>query len=161
MKTILLTIDSSTLEKYNEYYFKLHPRARKAPIKHPYHDSINIWMILKRPAMNGLKGKWKEFIKWLVTEQGYSNLNIERCEIRQIVYYPTNRRHDVDNSVPKFILDGLVEGGMLIDDSSEHLEELHMRCLVDREHPRTELYFYIKEDGDPESLFSGNWHSKE
>ena len=111
---------------------------------------------MKRPAMNGLKGKWKELIKWLVTEQGYSNLSIERCEIRQVIYYPTNRRHDVDNSVPKFILDGLVEGGMLIDDSSEHLEELHLKCLVDKEHPRTELWFYIKEDGDPESLFLYN-----
>ena len=148
MKTLRLTIDSSTLEEYNRYYFKQHPKAKKEPIKHPYHDSINVWMIMKRPAMNGLKGKWKDMIVWLVSEQGYSNLNINRCEIRQIVYYPTNRRHDTDNSVPKFILDGLVEGGMLVDDSSEHLEELHLRCTVDKEHPRTELWFYIFDDDD-------------
>ena len=148
MKTLRLTIDSSTLEEYNRYYFKQHPKAKKEPIKHPYHDSINVWMIMKRPAMNGLKGKWKDMIVWLVTERGYNNLSINRCEIRQIVYYPTDRRHDTDNSVPKFILDGLVEGGMLVDDSSEHLEELHLKCAVDREHPRTELWFYVFDDED-------------
>ena len=140
---IKLIIDHETLRKYSDYYFTQHPKARKQPIKQPYHESINTWMIMKRPAMNGLKQKWKDFIKWFVDEQGYSNLRIERCEMSQTIYFPTHRRHDVDNSVPKFILDGLVESGMIVDDDSEHIKLLTMRCLIDTEHPRTELLIHI------------------
>ena len=56
-----------------------------------------------------------------------------------MVYYPTNRRHDIDNSVPKFILDGLTESGMIIDDDSSHITRLTLECYVDKENPRTEL----------------------
>lgn len=89
--------------------------------------------------MNSLKQKWKDFIKWFIGEQGYSNLRIERCEIEQTVYYPNNRRHDADNSVPKFILDGLVESGMIVDDDSNHVTKLTLSCKTDIVHPRTEL----------------------
>ena len=63
-KTITLTIDRNVLSRYNEYYFSIHPRATKEPIKAPYHESINVWMIMKRPMMNALKQKWKNFIEW-------------------------------------------------------------------------------------------------
>lgn len=139
METLVLTIDESVLERYNEHYFLIHPKAQKKPIQHPYHESINVWMIMKRPMMNSLKQKWKDFIKWFIGEQGYSNLRIERCEIEQTVYYPNNRRHDADNSVPKFILDGLVESGMIVDDDSNHVTKLTLSCKTDIVHPRTEL----------------------
>ncbi len=140
---ISLIIDNSTLDNYASYYFELHPRAQKRPIKHPYHESINTWMIMKRPAMNSLKQKWKDFIKWLVNEQGYANLHIEKCEISQTIFYPTNRRHDLDNSTPKFVLDGLVESGMIVDDDSKHIVKLTLECSVDSENPRTELNIKI------------------
>lgn len=95
--------------------------------------------------MNALKQKWKDFIKWFISERGYANLHIEKCEIYQTIYYQTNRRHDIDNSVPKFILDGLVEGGMIVDDDCRHITKLTLRCEVDAEHPRTELQIIIDE----------------
>ena len=144
-KTITLIIDRNVLSRYNKHYFSLHPRATKEPIKAPYHESINVWMIMKRPMMNALKQKWKNFIEWFVTEQGYANLRIERCELFQIVYYPTNRRHDVDNSIGKFIYDGLVQAQMVADDDSKHIEEIRLRCGVDKENPRTELHIKILE----------------
>ena len=94
---IKLIIDNNVLQEYELYYFAIHPRASKKPIQHPYHESINAWMIMKRPMMNALKQKWKDFIVWFVGAQGYTNLRIERCEIEQTVYYPNNRRHDIDN----------------------------------------------------------------
>lgn len=132
-------IDYDTLKRYEDYYFSIHTRATKKPIKQPYHESINVWMIMKRPMMNALKQRWKDFIKWFVSEQGYDNLHIDRCEISQMIYYPNDRRHDTDNSVPKFILDGLVEGGMIIDDDCHHITKLTLECGIDREHPRTEI----------------------
>lgn len=142
-KTITLTIDNSVLDRYTEHYFKLHPRAKKVPIKRPYHESINTWMILKRPAMNALKQKWKDFIQWFVNDQGYENLRIEQCEIVQTIYYPTNRRHDIDNGVPKFLLDGLVNSQMIVDDDHRHITKLTMSCGIDPDNPRTELFINI------------------
>lgn len=92
--------------------------------------------------MNALKQKWKDFIKWFVEEQGYSNLRIEQCEVEQTIYYNNNRRHDIDNSVPKFVLDGLIEGGMIVDDDSKHIQKLTLMCDVDKDNPRTEIKIY-------------------
>ena len=136
--------------RYAEFYFGLHPKAKKLPIKQPYHESINTWMIMKRPAMNGLKQRWKDFIKWFIRYQGYDSLRIKRCEISQTIYFPTARRHDIDNSVPKFILDGLVESGMIEDDDSEHITRLTLECNVDKDNPRTEIKINIYEAGEAE-----------
>ena len=64
----------------------------------------------------------------------------------------------MDNSCPKFILDGLCESGFIVDDDCEHLTQLTLRCAVDSNRPRTEivvsidkadkLYENKKEDGD-------------
>lgn len=142
-KSISLIIDRSVLDRYTEYYFSIHTRARVVPIPRPFHESINTWMIMKRPQMNALKKKWKDFIVWFVTEMGYSGLNIEKCEITQTIYYDNKRRHDPDNTVPKFILDGLVESGMIVDDDSDHLRQLSLKCGVDKTHPRTELLIQL------------------
>ena len=145
LKTLKLTIDRDVLERYYMHYFSIHKRAKKAPIPHPYHESINVWMIMRRSMMNALKQKWKDFIIWFVDDQGYSNLRIEKCELTFTAYYPNNRRHDPDNSTPKFILDGLVESGMLVDDDSVHLRSLTLKCDVDLDRPRTEIQFKIYE----------------
>ena len=145
-KAIQLTIDNSVLERYNKYYFSLHPKAHVPPIKQPYHESINAWMVMRRPAMNSLKQKWKDFIKWLVEEQGYSNLHIERCEISQNIFYSTNRRHDCDNTTPKAILDGLVESGMIVDDDFNHVTKVILMCGVDKLNPRTELCITVLDE---------------
>ena len=143
LKEIKLVFDSDTLNKYEEYYFGIHTKAKKKPISNPYHESINVWMVMKRPMMNALKQRWKDFIVWFVEDQGYSNLHIEKCELSFSTYYSTHRRHDVDNSTPKFIIDGLVESGFIVDDSSEHITKITLECLVDTNRPRTEIIVKI------------------
>lgn len=143
MKEIKLIIDNGILSDYEKYYFKNHPRASKKPIENPYHPSINTWMIMKRPMMNALKQKWKDFIIWFIYSQGYSNLRIESCEMKFTTYYKTNRRHDIDNGVPKFLLDGLSESGFIIDDDSKHIKKLTMQCFIDKDNPRTEIEILI------------------
>lgn len=101
---------------------------------------------MKRPMMNALKQKWKNFIVWFIETQGYSNLHIEECELEFITYYASNQRHDVDNSVPKFIIDGLCESKFIVDDSSDHITKLTLRCSVDTERPRTEIIVRIKNE---------------
>lgn len=145
MRTIKLTIDNKAVEEYCEHYFSIHTKAKKKPINHPYHESINVWMIMKRPMMNALKQKWKDFMVWFINKQGYANLRIEKCELSFSTYYPNHRRHDPDNSAPKFILDGMVEGGLLVDDDSTHITKLTLQCFVDEKRPRTEIAVKIKE----------------
>ena len=146
MSIINLVIDENVLEKYCSVYFKLHPKAKNKPIKSPIHPSINEWMILKRPMMNALKQKWKDFIIWYIDQQGYTNLHIDKCEMTVRTYYSTNRRHDVDNTVPKFIIDGLVLAGLVVDDDSKHIKKLTLECYVDSDNPRTEITIYLLED---------------
>ena len=141
--TIKLVIDNDTLNKYEKFYFRLHPRATKKPIEHPYHPLMNVWMIMKRPMMNALKQKWSDFIVWFIREQGYSNLRIERCDMKFVTYYQTNRRHDVDSNTPKFILDGFVKSGFVVDDDSKNITSLTLECGVDKNNPRTEIYIHI------------------
>jgi len=139
MKHIKLTIDEGTLAEYEKHYFSIHKQAKKKPIAHPYHESINQWMIMKRPMMNALKGKWKDFIVWFIDQQGYANLRIEKCELTFTTYFGNNRRHDVDNTCPKFILDGLCESGFIVDDDSHHVLKLTLMCAIDPKRPRTEI----------------------
>lgn len=143
IQVIKLVIDNTALADYEKVYFANHPRAKKKPIAHPYHESINQWMIMKRPQMNALKQRWKEFIAWFIENSEYRDMHIEQCELRFTTYYGTARRHDIDNGCPKFILDGLCENGFIIDDDSKHITSLTMQCFVDTENPRTEIEVYV------------------
>lgn len=146
MKTIKLVFDEETLQRYEaECYFVKHPKAKKKPLKHPYQESMNVWMIMKRPQMNALKQKWKDFIVWFIEEQGYTNLRIQKCEMTYTVYKPTHRRLDLDNNSPKFIQDGLVESGFVEDDDMDHITSLTLRGGCDPERPRTEITVKIYE----------------
>ena len=145
IQELKIVIDNNTLTEYERYYFKQHPRASKKPIDKPRHPLMNQWMIMKRPMMNALKQKWKDFIKYIIESQGYSNLHIEKCEMKFVTYYDTNRRHDVDATCPKFILDGFAESGFIVDDDSKHLTKLILECYVDKDNPRTEIGIKILE----------------
>ena len=137
--TIKLIIDNDTLSEYEKYYFKLHPRATKKPIENPYHPPMNQWMIMKRPMMNTLKQKWKDFICYYIDKLGYSNLRIKKCDMKFVTYYKTNGRHDVDAACPKFILDGFVASGFIAIDENKHVTSLLLECHADKENPRTEI----------------------
>ena len=129
-----------------EYYFKKYPRRSKAPIEHPYHESINKWFVMQRPQMNALKQRWKEFCIWWIETLGYTNLKLDQFEMTFTTYMPTKRRIDPDNTTPKFILDGLSESGLIIDDDGKHLRSLTLKTDYDKERPRTEINIKILEE---------------
>lgn len=134
-----IIIDNEVIEKYNLYYFSLHPKAKKKPIEKPYHPSINQWCILPRIQMNALKQKWKDFGCWLIRELGYENMKLDSFDIILTVFFDSKRRHDVDNQVPKFILDSFTESGFIVDDDEKHLHSLTLKTGYDKEYPRTEI----------------------
>ena len=136
------------MERYNNYYFSQHPKARKKQIDHPYHPSINLWSIKPRIQMNVLKQTWKNFIIWFIDDIGCTNLKLDDVDIMYDIYHPTKRRTDPDNYTPKFIHDGFVESGFLLDDDREHLKSLTIRCHVDKENPRTEITIIENNKGE-------------
>lgn len=134
-----LVIDQKLVDEYNTIYKKKNPRTRKPAIEKPKHPSINEWMILRRPMMNALKQRWKAFVVWLVKKYGYENLMLDNFNLTSITYNGTRHRFDPDNSVPKFILDGMTEAGMIVDDDGKHLHSLTLIVDYDKDNPRTEI----------------------
>lgn len=143
---IKLTLDQAVLDIYNKYYFIEHPKAKKAPIEHAYHPSINTWCILPRIQMNALKQKWKDFVKFWIKLEKLENRQLDNFDIVLTVYFNTKRRHDVDNQVPKFILDGFTEAGFIVDDDEKHLHSLTLKTGYDKENPRTEIEIILHND---------------
>lgn len=139
MSEYKIVITNQLLDEYAAYYFEQHPKAKKKPIEHPYHPSINTWFIMRRPQMNDLKQKWKDFIIWLVNKECMEDLHLEKFSMRFVTYMPTQRRIDPDNTVPKFILDGFTESGLIADDDSRHLLSLELCADYDKDNPRTEI----------------------
>ena len=142
---IKLILDNKVLERYNTYYFLEHPRAKKKPIEKPYHPSINTWCILPRIQMNALKQKWKDFVCFWMKLEKLENKKLDSFNITITVFFDTKRRHDVDNQVPKFILDGFTEAGFIVDDDEKHLHSLTLKTGYDKENPRTEIEVFIKD----------------
>ena len=144
-KTLTLILDNSVLEKYNKYYFSIHPKAKKKPIEKPRHPSINQWCILPRIQMNALKQKWKDAMVWWINDLGYQDMKIDDFELEIIVYFETKRRVDTDNQTPKFVLDGWSESGFILDDDGKHLHSLTLKTGYDKENPRTEFIITYRE----------------
>jgi hypothetical protein len=117
----------------------MRPKAKKKPIDAPYHPSLNQWMVMRRPMANALKHRWKDFMVWFIKREGYDGLGISECEMTFTAYFKTRIRHDTDNYAPKFMLDGLVDSGFIVDDDSLHLKSLTLQCGYDKLRPRTEI----------------------
>lgn len=89
-------------------------------------------------AYNNMKRKHTENIAWLAkaTKKKYEKIDLE------ITWICKNRRKDKDNIMAggtKFILDGLVEGGMIANDGWRHIGDIDHKFKVDRDNPRIEV----------------------
>ena len=125
-ETIVIEFTEELLEEWIKDYFKKHPKARKRPLETPAQPSLNKWIILRRQNMNKLKQDYKDFTKFVVEHYGLEDLGISKCKCRYITYRKTKRRIDLDNTAPKFILDGLTAEctGVLVDDGCDVITEL-------------------------------------
>jgi len=63
---------------------------------------------------------------------------LKKVQVTITYFFPDARRRDTDNFSGKFILDGLVNAGIIEDDSFNHVDLL-LAGKVDRENPRTEI----------------------
>ena len=68
-------------------------------------------------------------------------------EIRRIFYFRTNTRRDADNwnIMTKHYIDGVVDAGLLYDDSTREVTYLASEFNIDKKYPRLILIVEIKE----------------
>jgi hypothetical protein len=69
----------------------------------------------------------------------------EHATVQIIYYHRTNRRRDpADNWAPKFLMDALVQGGILVDDNGDLVDVQPVDMKLDPERPRTEVFIWGK-----------------
>lgn len=64
---------------------------------------------------------------------------MDRARVTYRYYWPTARRRDPDNAMPKFLSDALVRCGVLVDDDFAHITLAIEQGGVDKQTPRIEV----------------------
>lgn len=82
----------------------------------------------------------KQWAKMIIEAVGDNKPDkpIERSIVTLRYYFRTRHRRDPDNYSGKFLLDGLVEAGVIEDDSFNHVD-LRIEGGYDKDNPRTIL----------------------
>jgi crossover junction endodeoxyribonuclease RusA len=102
--------------------------------------SINEWRNMHHYEEAKQKKKWEEIVGWEVLAQKVKPQKpIERAVTTYLYFFPSRRRHDPSNYSPKWIEDGLVKAGVLLDDSFENVDLNIRKGGVDKHNPRVEI----------------------
>lgn len=112
----------------------------KRTLSRPWcHPSLNEWAMRTLPVQsNVMKKAWAAKIAQVVRHAGSPRL-AGPVAVAVTTYFENKRRRDIDNYAPKFILDGLVEAGVIPGDDSETVAALVVVLRVDAHRPRTEI----------------------
>ncbi len=107
-----LRLDGEQTDSWNTYYSGVHYRERKKEA-----DRVHELVV------NALRGCSEQFAS--------------QVDIRVSVYRGTLHRFDSDNIFVKPYIDGLVRGGLLIDDDYRHVRWVSTCIFIDKADPRT------------------------
>lgn len=103
------------------------------PTINKYIGRSNIW------EYQSDKKKIHQAIRLLTCGKRYE---IEKCKMTITYYFKDRRRHDPSN-YDKFLLDGLVEANVIIDDNYSVITEFTTKGGYDKDNPRTEIIIEI------------------
>jgi len=62
----------------------------------------------------------------------------QKARVEITYFFPTRARHDADNYAGKYLMDGLTQAGVIIDDDLAHISTL-IAGDYDKHNPRTEI----------------------
>jgi len=76
-----------------------------------------------------------------VEQEECETLPWEKCHVHAIFYHKTKRGRDVDNAMGslKSTYDGIVDAGVVSDDTPDKMVRDIPDLLIDKQHPRVEL----------------------
>ena len=103
---------------------------------------------LKRSAAN----KARRLAREAIEERELCNLPWQSCKVEVYLYHKTNRRRDEDNAVAmlKSTYDGIVDSGIVTDDTRDKMQRDWPVLLVDAKQPRMEIIITKQEEGQCE-----------
>lgn len=102
--------------------------------------SLNVWMRWHWAKQAKYKKNLTEAVKALALAMRLPRH--KRAVVQVIYYFGTERHRDADNMAPKFLLDALVQGGMLEDDRAEWIELPEPGFEVAPGKVRTEVFIW-------------------
>lgn len=98
------------------------------------HPSLNTWTRWHWAKKDRKKSEWVEEIGWLCKK--YNRPKYKKALVEITYYFDNKHRRDKDNYTPKFIMDALVEAGIIADDNTDNVF-LNWKIKYDKENPRT------------------------
>jgi Holliday junction resolvase RusA-like endonuclease len=100
------------------------------PSNNKFSGRKNVW------EYRNEKKDWEQLVAAKCTPK--PSKPFEHAVVKLTYYFKTRGRRDPDNYSGKFILDGLVKAGIIIDDSFGHIK-LELSGSYDKYNPRTEI----------------------
>jgi Holliday junction resolvase RusA-like endonuclease len=100
------------------------------PSDNKFKGRNNVW------EYRELKKEWLDIVMTVCRPR--PKIPIQKSIVTITYFFKTKARHDPDNYSGKFILDGLVQGGIIADDSFFCIE-LRLRGGYDKMNERTEI----------------------
>ena len=97
-----------------------------------------------RYAYQNIKKYWAELIFCEVIKQKIPRKKIKKSVVILKHFFKTKATRDPDNYSGKFVMDGLVNAGVIEDDSFNNVK-LEIEGYCDKENPRIEIIIKIKE----------------
>lgn len=81
-----------------------------------------------------------------IAKQEIDTLPWTFCKVEVSLYHRTKRRRDQDNAVSmlKSMYDGIIDAGVVPDDTPEYMERDWPKMLVDKNQPRMEVAIWRK-----------------
>jgi Holliday junction resolvase RusA-like endonuclease len=102
--------------------------------------SLNQWSRMHWAKAAKIKKQWENDILYVfLASKAKGVFPLEKARITIKYYFSTNRRRDADNLNLKFILDGLVKAGIIVDDSTKVIGQVITEWGVDKNDPRVEI----------------------
>lgn len=101
--------------------------------------SLNIWKNWHWSKQRKYKKELTDSIIKLVI--AFRLPRYHKAVVSIVYYHSTERKRDpVDNYAPKFILDSLVNSGILFDDNGDVVKVQPVQMRIDKTSPRTEIF---------------------
>lgn len=104
--------------------------------------SINKWRTMNHYEEANQKRDWENIViqeTWAQLKRHQRKTFQNKTLCTYTYFFPNTHRHDPSNYSPKWIEDGLVKAGILIDDSFDHVDLRIRKGGVDRVNPRVEI----------------------